>query len=98
MRITTTKAHPQGRGRRVTKAWRITSIGATGTNGGTLPYDTTAVSISVSANDGEDLSTSSRMRIEIGLDDSVDSIDRLIGKLTDLRAKIREIAMTKVQP
>lgn len=89
MKISTKKAHPLGKGRNVTRAYRITGTGAGGSR---LPDDTDSVSLSLSADDGVDLSTSTRLFIMFGLDDRGEDIDHLIAKLTDLRINQRRLA------
>lgn len=91
MRISTTKAHPQAKGRAVVRAYKLIGSGASAIGGGCLPEDTNSVSISACAYDGVDMSTSTRVFITFGLDDHGGDLDSLINKLLDLRDKQRSL-------
>jgi hypothetical protein len=90
VRLTLRKAHPAGRGRSVRRAYgsRFT-VGASASGGATLPEGTDTVTITAYADDGADLSASSLVIVAFTTADDGNSIDALIGKLTDLRARMR---------
>lgn len=87
MNISTTKAHPKGKGRPVNKSYSINGCGSSASGNGKLPDDTDSVSILAYADDGVDKSSSSHVYITFGLDDEPDHLDGLIRKLTALRLK-----------
>lgn len=89
MRVSTTKAHPKGAGRAVVRDYKITGTGVSASGDRRLPDDLDTVTIAAYASDGVDMSTSSRVFVELHLDDNPDAIDTLIERLTALRAHQR---------
>jgi len=87
MRVTTKRAHPQGKSRSITLNYPRPGGSGKSRSGGDLSVDgPDVVSISAVAEDGEDWSVSSRVHIEFTIDDDPDQIDRLIKLLSELRA------------
>ena len=91
MRVSTTKANPKGTGRSIACDYKISGTGASASGDRRLPDEVDTVTISAHASDGADMSSSSRVFVTFGLDDSPDDIDALIEKLTALRAHQRRI-------